>query len=63
MVQTQVQRGDLHQNSHPYKINRDREIELLAESMDANQELAGDDLWASFQETENWSVWEVRVVI
>ena len=53
MVQTQGQRGDLHQNSHPYKINRDREIELLAESMDANQELAGDDLWASFQETEN----------
>lgn len=54
MVQTQGQRGDLHQNSHPYKINRDRGIELLAESMDANQE---------FQETENWSVWEVRVVI
>ena len=53
MVQTQGQRGDLHQNSHPYKINRDRGIELLAESMDANQELAGDDLWASFQETEN----------
>ena len=53
MVPTQGQRGDLHQNSHPYKINRDREIELLAESMDANQELAGDDLWASFQETEN----------
>ena len=63
MVQTQGQRGDLHQNSHPYKINRDREIELLAESMDANQELAVDDLWASFQETENWSVWEVRGVI
>ena len=54
MVQTQGQRGDLHQNSHPYKINMDRGIELLAESMDANQE---------FQETENWSVWEVRVVI
>ena len=34
MVQTQGQRGDLHQNSHPYKINRDREIELLAESME-----------------------------
>ena len=42
--QTQGQRGDLHQNSHPHKINRDRGIELLAESMDANQE---------FQETEN----------
>ena len=40
MVQTQGQRGDLHQYSHPYKINRDRGIELLAESMDANQELA-----------------------
>ena len=52
--QTQGQRGDLHQNSHPHKINRDRGIKLLAESMDANQE---------FQETENWSVWEVRVVI
>ena len=63
MVQTQGQRGDLHQYSHPYKINRDRGIELLAESMDANQELASDDPWASFQETENWSVWEVRVVI
>ena len=60
MIQTQGQRGDLHQNSHPYKINRDRAIELLAESMDANQELASDDPWAPFQETENWSVWEVR---
>ena len=63
MVQTQGQRGDLHQNSHPYKINRDRGIELLAESMDANLELASDDPWAPFQETENWSVWEIRVVI
>ena len=63
MVQTQGQRGDLHQNSHPYKINRDRGIELLAESMDANLELASDDPWAPFQETENWSVWKIRVVI
>ena len=31
----------------------DREIELLAESMDANLELASDDPWAPFQETEN----------
>lgn len=53
MVQTQGQRGDLHQNSHPYKINRDRGIELLAESMDANLELASNDPWAPFQETEN----------
>ena len=51
--QTQGQRGDLHQNSHPHKINRDRGIELLAESMDANLELASDDPWAPFQETEN----------
>ena len=35
--------------SHPYKINRDRAIELLAESMDANQELASDDPWAPLQ--------------
>ena len=33
--------------------NRDRGIELLAESMDANLELASDDPWAPFQETEN----------
>ena len=46
-------KGDLHQNSHPNKINMDREIELLAESMDANLELASDDPWAPFQETEN----------
>ena len=49
MIQTQGQRGDLHQNSHPYKINRERGIELLAESMDANQELASDDPWAPLQ--------------